>query len=564
MEQDSATLLGAEVQIGQEFGPPSADHSIDVSESAGLDTGGYAYAGTPWSDPADLWAAGADTQSPIPVVLPTAQRWCCQFLCYVCIRNDGLTIACMRWQIDAEGDASLPHVHSKMLLGDGEDGEDEAENFIQEDESCGDDDAFDLEWALANVGNGRRNGSNNRSRPDSAVHGRRNVDINFPHPPCPTMNAFRVPIDGLDPEEAAELRVNSIWPSFVVAYHRIVSSKYAVGSSKMLLQYLQRGYPEYCVEAILNAVKSVTKMRSAIGRAHGGRKPAYADGEEPSRLSASDSAPVRLIVMGNYCAELLWTAGRYEEAKKILNKMEVLTSVYSAEVEHKRVLRVWTLCNMAILHAEKGLPVAAFDFISTALDEALRHKDPAASLVVSSVRAAFLCRTSHFDRACEDVAYARFVLAEIDDEAPLGPSPNAVVNHLNVSNLFNGALACMCSPQARVADARRMAEAAWSQVLASGDSTQAAVEADLRKRCLRLRDALAQQEGARVAGSRSALPTSAAQARPQHSHVLLSSRRSHARMRARLESCCTGAAHSLEAIRAHGLRHVCGRGASDE
>jgi hypothetical protein len=404
-------------------------------------------------------------------------------------------------QVDSEGDASL--THGKMVLGYGEDGEDEAEDFIQEDESGGDDDVFDQEWALANAGNARRQGSSNRSRPDSAAHGRRNFDVYEPHP-CPTMDAFRVPVEGLDPEEATELRITSIWPSFVVAYHRIVSRKYAVGSSRMLLQYLQRGYPEYCVEAISNAVKSVTKMRSGSAAAYGSRRAGTAGSQGAFGMrDSNDSAPMRLVIMGNYCAELLWTAGHHDDAKKILNKMEILTSVYAAEFAHKLVLRVWTLCNMGILHAEKGLPVAGFDFISTALDEAMRHEDLGARLVVSSVRAAFLCRAAHFERACHDVAFARFALDQIDDDSAHGPGPNAASHHMEVCRLFNGAVACMCLPQARVADARRMAEAAWSQVLASGDSSQAAVEADLRKRCLRLRDALAQQEGVRIPGSRS-------------------------------------------------------------
>jgi len=153
-------------------------------------------------------------------------------------------------QAGSQGDASL--VHAK--LGECE-GEDEAENFIQDDNSGGDDDdEFGNEWALsAGMGGGAgvlRPASGVR-RPDSAAH-RKNHDMNLPRPPCPTMDRFRVPLSGLDPAEAKLLRLDSIWPSFVEAYHPIVSRKYAVGASKMLLQYLQRGYPEYCVQVYMH------------------------------------------------------------------------------------------------------------------------------------------------------------------------------------------------------------------------------------------------------------------------------------------------------------------------
>ena len=131
-----------------------------------------------------------------------------------------------------------------MLAENGD--EDEAENFIQDDDSVGDDDdEFGNEWELSAVGAMQRPrpASGVPRRPDSAVH--KNRDMSLPRPPCPTMDRFRVPATRLDPEEAKELRLDAAWPSFVVAYHAVVSRKYAVGASKMLLQYLQRGYPEY-------------------------------------------------------------------------------------------------------------------------------------------------------------------------------------------------------------------------------------------------------------------------------------------------------------------------------
>jgi hypothetical protein len=336
---------------GGEDAPPEAHHSADALEieSCGLDTHGYPRPeGSPWSDPAELWIAGANAHSPIEVrktsAVPPRPAAAAAGPGRLHLSHSR---ACGSVQAGSEGDASL--TRAKTLLGEGEDcEEDEAENFIQEDES-GDDDAFDQEWAMADAGKRvQRPGSGMRpNRPDSAALGRRkNPDMNLPRPPCPTMDEFRLPVEGLDPEEAAELRVDAIWPSFVVAYHRLVSRKYAVGPSKRLLQYLQRGYPDYCVEAILNAVKSVTKMRSTS--VVGYRRPASAGGN-----SAADSAPLRLVVLGNYCAELLRTAGHHEDAKKILSKIEILTSVYTAGYEHKELMRVWTLCNMGMLHADK-------------------------------------------------------------------------------------------------------------------------------------------------------------------------------------------------------------------
>jgi len=135
-------------------------------------------------------------------------------------------------------------MRDKLLAENGD--EDEADNFIQDDDSVGDDDdEFGNEWELKAVGAMRRPRpeSGVHRRPESAVH--KKSDMNLPRPPCPAMDRFRVPATRLDPEEAKELRLDAVWPSFVVAYHAVVSRKYAVGASKMLLQYLQRGYPEY-------------------------------------------------------------------------------------------------------------------------------------------------------------------------------------------------------------------------------------------------------------------------------------------------------------------------------
>lgn len=71
MAENPATIPGPEVLMEEESGAPTADLSTAASESEGLDTYGYPRAdGAPWSDPADLWVAGADAQSPIPVTPP--------------------------------------------------------------------------------------------------------------------------------------------------------------------------------------------------------------------------------------------------------------------------------------------------------------------------------------------------------------------------------------------------------------------------------------------------------------------------------------------------------------
>ena len=286
-----------------------------------------------------------------------------------------------------------------------------------------------------------------------------------------------------------------MWPSFVVAYHPLVSRRYAVGASKVLLQYLQRGYPEYCVDAIVKGVHSVAKMRS--GSAVGFRG-SSSGGEE----SAVGIASLRLLVMGNYCAEILRTAGHPDHAKKILNKIEILTSIYTAPFSHKTLFRVWTLCNMAILHADKRQPEAAYTFIDTAAAcnvAAREEHQPAAQILVATVRGALLCRSAQFDRACADLVYARDSLARLQAiglSSSLGPCPNAAAHTLSVALLYNGALASMCMPEAHIQDAREWAEAAWSEVRNCGSDSQAAVEEDLRKRCLRLRDALAQRGSA--------------------------------------------------------------------
>ena len=154
--------------------------------------------------------------------------------------------------------------------------------------------------------------------------------------------------------------------------------------------------------------------------------------------SAVGNASMRLVVMGNYCAELLRTAGQFDHAKKILNKIEILTSVYAQPFTHKTLLRVWTLCNMGMLHADKGLPVAGYDFLDTARAEAQRADDLAALIVLSNVRAAFLCRSSHFDGAAADVVVARSSLARLLDmglQSALGPAPNVVAHHLRYGSL---------------------------------------------------------------------------------------------------------------------------------
>jgi hypothetical protein len=421
-----SSAAGAGAESGGAMGAarePSPENLLDAHaaegleasglDSTGIDTQGYMREDR-WPGSADLWIAGAQA----PVESPIAAA--------------------------SEGEASA--MRDKLLAEIGD--EDEDENFIQDDDSAGDDDdEFGNEWRLGTVGAIRRPASGVRRRPDSAVH--KKSDIHLPRPPCPTMDRFRVPVTRLDPEEARELRLNAVWPSFVVSYHVLVSRKYAVGASKMLLQYLQRGYPEYTVDAIVNGVRSVAKMRpgSAVGfRGVSGGGPG--GGEE----SAVGTASLTLLVMGNYCAELLRASGHLDQAKKILNKVELLTSVYTAPFAHKILFRVWTLCNMAMLQAEKGQPRAALDFLDTARDEAYREDDTAAQIIVSNVRAALLCRIAHFSHAAADLLYARTELTRLQDSGlspTLGPAPNGVGHHLDVAALYNSALAAMCAQDAR-------------------------------------------------------------------------------------------------------------------
>ena len=277
-----------------------------------------------WSDPADLWAlGGAHAASPIAA-------------------DD---------EQDGERDAmnaSLGRVHGGSHLSHLEEGEGD-DTFIQDDDG-GDDDEFGLDW-IKDVGDaGQKRSATSRAhrRPDSASH-HRYSDMSAPRPEAPDVDRFPEPIL-LDPEEARSLRVDSIWPSFVVGYHALVLRKYAVGGNKMLLQYLQRGYPEYCVEAIVNAVHTLLKKRGAGG---GGSE-------------TVGCAFQRLVVMGNYCAELLRNAREYAHAKAILQKIEPLTSSYAMDFEHKALLRVGAPCATfphAYMHAYTFLCVNMYLYI---------------------------------------------------------------------------------------------------------------------------------------------------------------------------------------------------------
>ena len=69
-----------------------------------------------------------------------------------------------------------------------------------------------------------------------------------------------------------------------------------------------------------------------------------------------------------------------------------------------------------------------------------------------------------------------------------------IYTYNSVVALFNGALAAMCMEEAQIRDAQHLAESAWSR-MRDGESDQARVETETRKKCLRLRDALAQPSG---------------------------------------------------------------------
>jgi hypothetical protein len=283
---------------------------------------------------------------------------------------------------------SRPSLQAKVRAREGEEAEEEVENFIQDDDGGGDDDdddEFGMEWGLNKRPTSaalKRPESGVHRRPDSAINNMKVIEMKMPRPPCPTVDRFRVPISGLDPDEAKELRLVSMWPSFVQAYHPLVSRKYAVGASKVLLQYIHRGCPKYCVDAIVNGVQSIAKMRA--GSAVGFRG---SNGGDARAESAVGTASLRLVVMGNYIAELLRTNGNAEHAKTILNKLEILTSAHAPPFHHKTLLRVWTLCNIAMLLADKRLPVAAYEFIHTAHSEALRDDTLASQVVLARARA---------------------------------------------------------------------------------------------------------------------------------------------------------------------------------
>jgi len=54
--------------------------------------------------------------------------------------------------------------------------------------------------------------------------------------------------------------------------------------------------------------------------------------------------------------------------------------------------------------------------------------------------------------------------------ATFGPTPNALRHHLSVTALYNGALAAMCLPEAKIADSQQLAEAAWSEAREGGQT----------------------------------------------------------------------------------------------
>ena len=138
--------------------------------------------------------------------------------------------------------------------------------FIQEDDSDGFDGEEDA-WGqhFANYEQSRPahaksvegssmrpvSASNQGKRPVSDVAGRSTAPT-----PDPALDRFRVPVQGAQPRHAAEpahleeREVEPLAPSFVPVFQPLVAEKIAIGGSRMLLEYLERGYPEYCVEAV--------------------------------------------------------------------------------------------------------------------------------------------------------------------------------------------------------------------------------------------------------------------------------------------------------------------------
>ncbi|KAJ1485727.1 hypothetical protein T484DRAFT_1792437 [Baffinella frigidus] len=181
--------------------------------------------------------------------------------------------------------------------------------------------------------------------------------------PDPALDRFRVPVQGAHASHGAdltdleELKVEALSPSFVAVFQPLVASKIAIGGSRMLLEYLERGYPEYCVEAVDKAVNSLARLKGKDTKA------------------VADMS-YRLVVIGNYCGALLMEEGQHQHALDLFKKVELLTSTYTSSPAHslsipgRCLLRVWTLTNLGILHEKMHMPLVAWEYFEGALDHA--------------------------------------------------------------------------------------------------------------------------------------------------------------------------------------------------